>query len=565
MRLDRSSARVARRRRPPSPAAIAGLAGGARGRRDRGRRRVLAGLVAAPFFARRVRSWGYCEREDDLLVRRGLLVSRLSVVPYGRMQFIDVKAGPAERLVRPRDGAPPHGRGGDRRADPRARRGRGGEAPRPAGHARRGPRGRALSEPPGAADWRRLHPLSPFVRAGRAAIALVVVFVPALVSEPRLLRHVRRPRHPRRARRARVRVVARHAVARRGGRAAHRDRPHPAQLAALSARAGAGDRRDRARASPGCSASPSCGCGWAATPATTRGSPTSPPREAQALRAAAARARAGGAVEEEPAAADERILRLDPDGPARRLDRAQRLRPRHRGAARRDRRDRGRVARRRDRARRQRLRCRCSRWLTVVWRAVQQRLPPHRRREPGRAAPARRPRRADRRDDPARPRAGRADGRAAALAAVRLVPARGRRRGQAAARGRGRSRGPAAARGAARSAAAPLALELLERILPGRPPSACAGAAPRALEEPAPLPQPRAGAATTRASSTTSGRHPARTAWVPLEKVQSLRRVEGPVQRRLRLATSTSTRPAATSTQRCATATAPRPTALSPT
>jgi hypothetical protein len=58
---------------------------------------LAAGAVTAPFLARRVRSWGYCEREDDLLVRRGLLVSRLSVVPYGRMQFIDVEAGPAER------------------------------------------------------------------------------------------------------------------------------------------------------------------------------------------------------------------------------------------------------------------------------------------------------------------------------------------------------------------------------------------------------------------------------------------------------------------------------------
>jgi membrane protein YdbS with pleckstrin-like domain len=46
----------------------------------------------------RYRSWGYCEREDDLLVRRGLLVRRLSVVPYGRMQFIDVTAGPVDRL-----------------------------------------------------------------------------------------------------------------------------------------------------------------------------------------------------------------------------------------------------------------------------------------------------------------------------------------------------------------------------------------------------------------------------------------------------------------------------------
>jgi putative membrane protein len=36
---------------------------------------------------------------------------------------------------------------------------------------------------------------------------------------------------------------------------------------------------------------------------------------------------------------------------------------------------------------------------------------------------------------------------------------------------------------------------------------------------------------------TTSGRLRRTTCWVPLEKVQSLRRVQGPVQRRLNLAT----------------------------
>ena len=35
---------------------------------------------------------------------------------------------------------------------------------------------------------------------------------------------------------------------------------------------------------------------------------------------------------------------------------------------------------------------------------------------------------------------------------------------------------------------------------------------------------------------TTSGRLRRTTSWVPLEKVQSLRRVQGPVQRRMRLA-----------------------------
>ncbi|MGH3722200.1 MAG: PH domain-containing protein [Pseudonocardiaceae bacterium] len=46
----------------------------------------------------RYRAWGYAEREQDLVVRRGVLFRRLSVVPYGRMQFIDVTAGPVERL-----------------------------------------------------------------------------------------------------------------------------------------------------------------------------------------------------------------------------------------------------------------------------------------------------------------------------------------------------------------------------------------------------------------------------------------------------------------------------------
>jgi membrane protein YdbS with pleckstrin-like domain len=58
---------------------------------------LAAGVVAESFVRRRVRAWSYAEREDDLLVRRGVLFSRLSVVPYGRMQFIDVTAGPVER------------------------------------------------------------------------------------------------------------------------------------------------------------------------------------------------------------------------------------------------------------------------------------------------------------------------------------------------------------------------------------------------------------------------------------------------------------------------------------
>lgn len=57
---------------------------------------AASGLLYA-FLLARYRAWGYREREDDLLVRRGCLVRRVSVVPYGRMQFVDVIAGPFER------------------------------------------------------------------------------------------------------------------------------------------------------------------------------------------------------------------------------------------------------------------------------------------------------------------------------------------------------------------------------------------------------------------------------------------------------------------------------------
>lgn len=58
---------------------------------------VVAGLFAGVLMGRRVRAWGYAERGDDLLVRRGMLIRRLSVVPYGRMQSVEVRAGPIER------------------------------------------------------------------------------------------------------------------------------------------------------------------------------------------------------------------------------------------------------------------------------------------------------------------------------------------------------------------------------------------------------------------------------------------------------------------------------------
>jgi len=48
---------------------------------------------------RQASSWGYAERQDDLLVRHGLMFREMVVVPYGRMQFVDVAAGPVDRVL----------------------------------------------------------------------------------------------------------------------------------------------------------------------------------------------------------------------------------------------------------------------------------------------------------------------------------------------------------------------------------------------------------------------------------------------------------------------------------
>ena len=44
-----------------------------------------------------VRAWGYAERETDLYIKAGIFWRRLTVVPYGRMQAVEVTAGPLER------------------------------------------------------------------------------------------------------------------------------------------------------------------------------------------------------------------------------------------------------------------------------------------------------------------------------------------------------------------------------------------------------------------------------------------------------------------------------------
>ncbi|MEU9522207.1 PH domain-containing protein [Streptomyces sp. NPDC048224] len=48
-------------------------------------------------LARNWRSWRYAERADDLLISRGVLWREETVVPYGRMQLVEVTSGPVER------------------------------------------------------------------------------------------------------------------------------------------------------------------------------------------------------------------------------------------------------------------------------------------------------------------------------------------------------------------------------------------------------------------------------------------------------------------------------------
>jgi len=58
---------------------------------------VLLGLWIAWLVPRQVGAMAYAERADDLLVRHGIMVRSMVVVPYGRMQYVDVNAGPLAR------------------------------------------------------------------------------------------------------------------------------------------------------------------------------------------------------------------------------------------------------------------------------------------------------------------------------------------------------------------------------------------------------------------------------------------------------------------------------------
>ena len=59
---------------------------------------ALAGLAAMLILPRRrYLAWGYREEADELHVRHGLMIRTETVVPFARVQHIDLAQGPIER------------------------------------------------------------------------------------------------------------------------------------------------------------------------------------------------------------------------------------------------------------------------------------------------------------------------------------------------------------------------------------------------------------------------------------------------------------------------------------
>lgn len=58
---------------------------------------LLAAGWALWLIRRQVPAIGYCELSDELAVRRGIMFKTLTLVPYGRMQYIEVDSGPIAR------------------------------------------------------------------------------------------------------------------------------------------------------------------------------------------------------------------------------------------------------------------------------------------------------------------------------------------------------------------------------------------------------------------------------------------------------------------------------------
>lgn len=60
---------------------------------------VVGAALAAAVPVVRYRRWRYAVRPDDLWLRSGVLVERISVIPLSRLQFVDTRRGPLDRLL----------------------------------------------------------------------------------------------------------------------------------------------------------------------------------------------------------------------------------------------------------------------------------------------------------------------------------------------------------------------------------------------------------------------------------------------------------------------------------
>lgn len=58
---------------------------------------LVIAVISAIMVPFRVRSRRYALRDDDIAVARGVIFHRLEVIPYGRIQYVDVKEGPLLR------------------------------------------------------------------------------------------------------------------------------------------------------------------------------------------------------------------------------------------------------------------------------------------------------------------------------------------------------------------------------------------------------------------------------------------------------------------------------------
>nr|WP_291797573.1 PH domain-containing protein [Brevibacterium sp.] len=60
---------------------------------------VIGFVIEAVVTVRQVKAIGYLQRPGDLLIQRGILFRQTTVVPYGRLQYVEVSAGPLLRAA----------------------------------------------------------------------------------------------------------------------------------------------------------------------------------------------------------------------------------------------------------------------------------------------------------------------------------------------------------------------------------------------------------------------------------------------------------------------------------